>query len=218
MLRRSFFSRFGMAAAVVGLPDAQAPARQAPAPQPPAPPRNWQAARHDQDDWFDDVPGKHRVVFDTWTAERFPDALRFSGNYFRANKDVYKLADRDLAVVVVVRHQTAPFAFNDAMWAKYGKAFSKRMGWVDPKTQEPPATNVYLSQLSDFLKQGMQLAICNLTTRSYTQIIADQTNRSADEVYKELTANTIGNGHFVPAGVVAATRAQERGYAIISIG
>src|SRR6266511_3281434 len=212
MLRRSFFSRFGMAAAVVGVPDVQTPA-----PQPPAPPRAWQAARHDQDGWFDELPGKHRVVFDTWTAARFPDVLTFAGNYFRANRDVYGLADRDLAVVVVVRHQTAPFAFNDAMWAKYGKAFSKRMGWVDPKTQEPPTTNVYLRQLSNYVTQGAQLAICNLTTRAYTQIIADQTQKSADEVYKELTANTIGNGHFVPAGVVAATRAQERGFAVISI-
>jgi intracellular sulfur oxidation DsrE/DsrF family protein len=104
------------------------------------------------------------------------------------------------------------------MWAKYGKAFSKRMEWVDPKTQEPPATNVYNRQLSNFVKQGMHVAVCNLTTKAYTQIIADQTKTSVDEVYKELTANTIGNCHFVPAGVVAATRAQERGYAIISIG
>ena len=41
---------------------------------------------------------------------------------------------------------------------------------------------------------------------------------SVDDVYKELTSNTIGNTHFVPAGVVAATRAQERGFTIVSIG
>jgi intracellular sulfur oxidation DsrE/DsrF family protein len=211
MLRRSFFSRFGAVAATLGFTGQTAPAL-------PTPATRWQAARHEQDDWFDALPGTHRVLFDTWTAGRFEDSLRFSGNYYRANRDTYGLADRDLAVVICVRHQTAPFAFNDAMWAKYGKAFSKRMGWVDPKTQEPPAMNLHNRQLSAFIKQGMHLAVCNLTTKSYTQIIADQTHTSADEVYKELTANTIGNCHFVPAGVVAATRAQERGYTIISIG
>jgi len=104
------------------------------------------------------------------------------------------------------------------MWAKYNKAFSRRMDWVDPKTQEPPAVNLYTRQLTNFIKQGMHLAVCNLTTRAYTQIIARETQRPDDEIYKELTSNTVGNAHFVPAGVVAATRAQERGYSIVSIG
>jgi intracellular sulfur oxidation DsrE/DsrF family protein len=209
MLRRSFFSRFG-AAAALGFADQTAPA-------PPAAAR-WQPARHELDDWFDALPGKHRVVFDTWTAGKFGDSMLFGGNYYRANRDAYGLADRDLAVIICVRHQTAPFAFNDAMWAKYGKAFSKRMEWVDPKTQEPPAVNLYNRQLSNFVKQGLHIAVCNLTTRAYTQIIADQTHASVDDVYKELTANTIGNCRFVPAGVIAATRAQERGYSLVSIG
>ena len=213
MLRRSFFSRFGVAAAALGFGSQPAAAQNA------APAANrWQAARHEQDDWLETLPGTHRILFDTWTAARFGDSMLFSGNYYRANRDGYGLGDRDLAVVVCVRHQTAPFAFNDAMWAKYGQAFSKRMGWVDPKTQAPPSVNVHNRQLSDFIKQGMHLAVCNLTTRAYTQIIADQTHTGVEDVYKELTSNTIGNCHFVPAGVVAATRAQERGFTIISIG
>jgi intracellular sulfur oxidation DsrE/DsrF family protein len=210
MMRRSFFARAGGIAAAFGFGDQSAPAA-------PASSGRWQAARHEQDDWFE-MPGKHRVFFDTWTASRFPDVLRFGGNIFRANRDGYGLAESDLAVVICCRHETAPFAFNDAMWAKYGTIFSARMEWVDPSTKEPPATNVHGRQLANFVKQGTHLAICNLTTRSYTQTIAQQTNRTSDEVYKELTSNTVGNGHFVPAGVVAATRAQERGYAIISIG
>jgi intracellular sulfur oxidation DsrE/DsrF family protein len=34
----------------------------------------------------------------------------------------------------------------------------------------------------------------------------------------ELTTNTVGNAHFVPAGIVAVTRAQEHGYALVGIG
>jgi hypothetical protein len=212
MLRRAFFGRFGVAAAALGLGDqSTAPATTA------APGRTWQPARHDVDDWFE-LPGKHRVFFDTWTPAKFSESMLFTGNIYRANRDGYGLSEQDLAVIVCVRHNTAPFAFNDAMWAKYGKAFSKRMDWVDPKTQEIPATNLYTRQLTNYVKQGLHLAVCSLTTRALTQSIAADTKTTADEIYKELTANTIGNSHFVPAGVVAATRAQERGYSIISIG
>src|SRR5438034_8352632 len=171
MLRRSFFSHATGLAAALGYQSGPAPASAA---------ARFQPARHEQDDWFE-LPGKHRVFFDTWTASRFPDSLRFAGNIYRANRDGYGLAESDLAVVICVRHETAPFGFNDAMWAKYGTVFSARMEWVDPATKEPPTTNVHGRQLANFVKQGAHLAICNLTTRSYTQIIAQQTKRTADE-------------------------------------
>jgi intracellular sulfur oxidation DsrE/DsrF family protein len=209
MLRRSFLSRFPAAAALLGL--------QAPAPTEAAV-AGFQAAHHAQDAWFDELPGKHRVVFDTYNAAAFQEAVQFTNNYFRVNKDAYKLADKDFAVVLIVRHHTAPFAFNDAMWAKYGKAFSDRMGYKDPKTNDAPTTNVFGTQLTALAKQGLHLGVCNLTTRSVSQRLAEQTKTSQEEIYKELTANTVGPSHFVPAGIVAVTRAQEHGYALVSIG
>jgi hypothetical protein len=44
---------------------------------------------------------------------------------------------------------------------------------------------------------------------------ASATGGNADAVVKELMANAIANSHFVPAGVVAVTRAQERGYSLL---
>ena len=207
MLRRSFLSRFTAGAALFGAAGAETVRAS-----------RWEAATHPQDDWFDQVPGKHRVCFDTWMADPFPDAVRFAGNYMKVNKDVYDLSDRDIALVIVVRHKTAPFAFTDAMWAKYGKAFSDRMMFTDPKTHQVPSTNIYAGELGDLVREGVHFAVCNLTTRAYSKIIADQSRTSEDAVYKELTGNTIGNCHFVPAGIVAVTRAQEHGYALVSIG
>ena len=54
----------------------------------------WQPARHAEDDSFDRVPGTHRLFFDTVTAEGFGEAMRFSHNYFTANKSGYGLEDR----------------------------------------------------------------------------------------------------------------------------
>jgi intracellular sulfur oxidation DsrE/DsrF family protein len=213
MLRRSFLSRLGGAAAFVG----GAPTQSAAA----APVQTrtaFEAARHAQDDWFDELPGKHRVIFDTFMSDMFGEAVGFVGNYLSVNKDAYELTEKDIAVIVTVRHQTAPFAFNDAMWAKYGKQFSERMKFVDPKTKEAPTTNVYGAQLARYAKSGVHLAICSLTTRAYTRIIANAFGTKADDVFTELGANTVAVGHFVPAGIVAVTRAQERGYTLASIG
>ncbi len=179
---------------------------------------SFEPARHAQDDWFDELPGKHRVIFDTFMSDMFGEAVGFVGNYVSVNKNAYELTDKDFAVVLTARHQTAPFAFNDAMWAKYGKQFSDRMKFVDPKTKQPPTVNVYGAQLDKLSKSGVQLAICRLTTRAYTQIIANAFNTKADDVFDELAANTVAPGHFVPAGIVAVTRAQERGYTLASIG
>ncbi|OLC48339.1 MAG: hypothetical protein AUH43_09775 [Acidobacteria bacterium 13_1_40CM_65_14] len=210
MLRRAFLSRFPAAAALFGIGEQKPPIDPAQG--------HFEPVRHPQDDWFDSLPGKHRVVFDTWTAAKFPESMQFANNIYRGNKDGYQLSEKEVAIVIVVRHRTAPFAFNDAMWAKYGKPFSDRMEFVDPKTNKPPTTNVHAAQLAGLLKQGVHLAVCNLTTRSYSQRLAALTGATSDEVYKELTTNTLGNAHFVPAGVVGATRAQEHGFALISIG
>ena len=210
MLRRSFLSRFPAAAALFGLQTPQTPSTSHP--------RAWEAARHEQDDWLSDNTAKHRVIFDTWNAERFPDAVQFAGNVFETNKTEYDVPNKDLAIVICCRHHTTPFAFNDAMWAKYGKIFAKRMDWVDPTTKEAPTTNIHARRLTALFAQGLQLAVCNRTTRALVNLISQQTGVKPEDVRKELTSNTLGPSHFVPAGVVAVTRAQERGYANISIG
>jgi intracellular sulfur oxidation DsrE/DsrF family protein len=177
--------------------------------------RSWQAARHDQDDWLDGNTAKHRVILDTWNPEHFPDALQFAGNIVETNKTDYDIPAGELAVVICVRHRTTPFAF------KYGKTMSAQMAWTDPGSQGAPgtmSTNPYGKRLTALAAQGIQLAICNRTTRAYSGRAAREANAASDVVLKEFMASTIIAGHFVPAGVVAVTRAQERGYANISIG
>jgi intracellular sulfur oxidation DsrE/DsrF family protein len=174
--------------------------------------------RHPQDDWLDQAPESHRVIFDTWMADKFGEAVGFAGNWARVNKEQYGLSDANLAIVMVARHGSAPFAFNEAIWAKYGKIFAANMSANDKVAHPNPVTNVHAERVAALAKQGMRLAVCNLTTRTYTRMIAKETGTDAEAVYKELTANAVGPATFVPAGIVAVTRAQERGYALVSIG
>jgi intracellular sulfur oxidation DsrE/DsrF family protein len=220
VVRRSFLSRFaaGTAAAGAVLVGARTVAAQSPA-------AGWQPARHAEDDWFDETAAKHRFFMDTTSPAAFGQALFFARNVFSANASGYGLKDADIAQIICVRHQSTSFAFIDEMWAKYGAALSARAGdFVDPKTKQIPATNLYRATgygealtnsgvtIDAMARRGVRLAVCAMATRATAQLIAQRGGGTADAVFKELTEHLVPNSHMVPAGIVAVNRAQERGY------
>ena len=221
--RRSFFSLLNSGVAALA---AMAAGSTATAQEKPAAP--WQPARHAKDDWMDEVPGKHRLVFDTTTAAGFGEALAFAGNFLRANRTDYGLQDSDLAIVIVARHRSTCFAYNNAIWAKYGKQISEQTKFEDPKTHEAPIANVYNSTdygvlltnhdttVDSLVKRGVQLAVCSMATRALAGSIASKTGGKTDAIFAEITANLLGNSHLAAAGIVAISRAQERGYTLVS--
>ena len=188
----------------------------------------WEPARHEKDDWLDSLPGKHRLVFDTITADVLGDAITFANNFIRVNQSDYGLKTSDLAIVVVVRHRATPFGYNDAIWAKYGKTLAARARFEDPKTKQPPRANIFNStEYGDLLpnrattlevlsQQGVQLAVCSLATHAYSGLIAQELGGKAEAIYSELVSNLVNNARMVPAGIVAVGRAQERGYSLVS--
>ena len=190
----------------------------------------FQPSLHTQDEWLDKLPGKHRFIFDTTTPDGFGAALLYANNYFLANQTGYGLADSDLAVVIVARHFSTLFAYNDAMWAKHGPALSQRINFNDPQTKQPAKINVYNSAahvatlpsggntLDAVLKRGVHLAVCQMATRFFAGGLAQATGGNADAVYNELAGNLVANCHMVPAGIVAVNRAQERGYSLAAVG
>ena len=225
--RRSFMAR--LAASVAALSGASAMGASSAKAQTAAGPP-WQPARHSQDDWFDALPGKHRFFFDATTPTGAGDALQFTSNFLFASKSGYQLGDDDNAVVIGLRHWATAFAFSDAIWAKYGVVFTERSKFTDPKTNAPPTINVYLTKgygltlnnrevtFQDAIGHKIQFAVCDMATRALSGMIAAKMSLKADEVYGELKAAAHQNTHFVPAGIVAVNRAQERGYAIQHIG
>jgi intracellular sulfur oxidation DsrE/DsrF family protein len=221
--RRSFLTRLsaGVAAfaAAAGVTAAQG--------QSPAGGRR-QPERHETDDWLDQLPGKHRIIFDTTTATGFGDAILFANNFMIANQSGYGVAEKDLAIVIVARHSSTAFAYKDAMWAKYGLALSLRTGFTDPKNRQAPKVNLYNAvdygvQLPNrgttvdaLAKRGVHFAVCQMATRGIAGALAEVTGGNTDAIYNELVANIVTNAHMVPAGIVAVNRAQERGYSFVS--
>ena len=175
-----------------------------------------EAARHEKDQWLDAPSAKHRLIFDTISDERLRNTVLFAGNYIRANKVDYGVDAKDLSVVLVVRHQSTAFGYVDAIWAKYSAPIGARANVVDPKTKEAPKVNLQRAALEDLIKQGVQVAVCATATRNLAILIAQAVQGNVDEINAELIANILPGARMVPAGVVTVSRAQERGYALIS--
>jgi intracellular sulfur oxidation DsrE/DsrF family protein len=212
--RRMFLARLSIGAGVVGASLVGSSAAYA----------SWRAARHSHDDWLDSIHGIHRAVFDTTTPDEMQSALRYAQNFYIANHDAYGLKDSDLAVVIIARHTSTPFGYNDAIWAKYGKQLSEQMEFSDPKTKQPPSVNLFASEASgstqagrmvDLIQRGAQFAVCEMATRELAVAVSQSVGVDADVVAKEFAANLIRNARMVPAGIVAVNRAQERGYTLM---
>ena len=152
----------------------------------------------------------------------------YANNLFEANKSGYSLTDADVAVVVCLRHFATVFAYNDAIWAKYGKVFSGLLNFTDPKTKQVPTTNLLNSAdygmsmpnlgntIPAVTKRGVHFAVCDMATHFFAGQVASATGGTAEAAYKELTSNLIANSHLAAAGVVAVNRAQEHGYTLLT--
>ena len=211
--RRSFLGRLGAVGALFGFASSSAGAQTT------VPSGRWQPLRDAKDDWYDQIPGKRRIFFDCTSPSGVVDGAMFAGNFFNGNKNGYGLEGGDLAVLVGFRHNATCFGFNDAMWAKYGVAFSEAAGpWKDPKTGEPATTNVRKASLEGLAKRGVHFTLCELSTHRFSAAAARAAGAKADDVFKEISANLMPNARLVPAGIVAVDRAQEHGYSIAYVG
>jgi hypothetical protein len=160
---------------------------------------------------MDGLPTAHRMLFDALTPQGADDIRHYASNVFTANKSGYDLDSRDVGVIVILRHEATPYAFNDAMWAKYGSVLAAELRL----TQKAPATNPGnggTESLDSLSALGAHYGVCGMATQRFAGILARNTSGTADAVLAELGRNLIRNAHLTPAGIVAVGRAQERGF------
>lgn len=190
----------------------------------------FQPARHPQDEWINALPNKHRTVIDCAAATSAGTGIFYANNIFTANRNGYQLADSDIGVIVVLRHEATTYAYNDVIWGKYGTVLGGMVKINHPKTNQPPTVNPLNSPeygpvmtslglpASAIIKRGAHFAICDMATNRIAGVIANAVKSTAPEIYKELAANLLPNGHLMAAGVVAVNRAQEYGYSMLTAG
>jgi len=180
-------------------------------------------ARHAEDSWMDELGRDHRAFVDSSNGPGGIGAMNFAANILLAHAQGYGGSDGDYGLIICFRHGSAPFGFNDAMWEKYGELFSGRTGVRSAEDEAVAVNPLNLERtygnrsntIERMSNRGIRFAICNLSTRGMAGMLARAGAGSSDEIYTELVANKIPSSHIVPAGVMAATRAQEYGYSFM---
>jgi hypothetical protein len=220
--RRSLMTGLGAAAATAVLLPAKAGAQTKAS--------NFRPGRHSQDAWMDELKGQHRIYIDSSTPSGGASAILYANNLYMANESGYSLKPADISIIVCMRHFATAFGYNDDAWKKYGKQFSALIEFKDPKTGQPPSTNLMNSAdyglslpnfgvtIKSLVDRGTRFAICDLATNFLATQIAQQIGSTKESVYKDLAASLVPNGRLVPAGVVATTRAQEYNYSLLVAG
>jgi intracellular sulfur oxidation DsrE/DsrF family protein len=191
------------------------------------------------DDWFNKVHGKHRVVYD---ATRPHEVMPFAWPaVFLMTNEATGTPATDCGVVVVLRHDAIPYAFQDKMWEKYnfaemfkglgeiGGGFKAADAATAVKTRNPfwntkhgdfavPGIGVVDIGIKDLQAKGVMFCVCNAAMTVYSAVAAAQMKMQAEDVKKEWTDNVIPGIQIVPSGVWALGRAQEHKCAYIFAG
>ena len=182
------------------------------------------------DEWFNQVKGKHKIVFDcTRPNDIFPFVWP---RVFLLTNEATGTLSKDNSVVVILRHEAIPYAFEDRLWTKYN--FGELFKAEDPATKKPsmrnpfwkPAKGAYkvpgfgevsigINELQD---SGVLFCVCNAAMTVFSAAVAENMKVDAATVKKDWEAGLLPGIQMVPSGVWAVGRSQEHGCAYAFAG
>ncbi|HVW59178.1 MAG TPA: twin-arginine translocation signal domain-containing protein [Puia sp.] len=177
----------------------------------------------DADAWFNQIKGKHRIVFDVPRPhEIFPFAWP---KVFLLTNAATGTPEKDNSVVVVLRHEGIPYAFEDRLWEKY--KFGEMFKIDDPVTKAPSIRNPFwkpkpgdykvpgignvdigIDQLQD---NGVMFCVCDMAMTVYSAVAGMSMNQDPAEVKKDWLSGVLPGVMPMPSGIWAVGRAQEHG-------
>jgi hypothetical protein len=214
--RRNFLGKITTGAAAMTIAGITAPFQKAEAKI-----TEWNSGGDDE--WFNNIRGKHRIVFDaTQPHEIFPFAWP---RVFLASNEKTGTAAKDCSVVVVLRHTAIGYAMQNSMWTKYnlGELFKAD----DPKTKKPSTRNPFWQPekgdyklpgvgelaigINELQANGVMICVCDTAMTVFSGVLGEKMKMEPAEVKKDFLANLLPGIHVVPSGVWAVGRAQEHG-------
>ncbi|OLB50466.1 MAG: hypothetical protein AUI08_05385 [Gemmatimonadetes bacterium 13_2_20CM_2_65_7] len=165
--------------------------------------------------WLNKITGKHKMVFDAPEVNSGMPVV-WPRVWLNGNNENYGTKDTDNSAVIVLRHAGIPIAMQDALWVKYklGEAFSIKDGDaaatrnIFAKQMPLPLPGTGIEQL---LASGAQFGVCNVALTVYSGMVAQKMNMDAATVKADWVAGLMPGVQVVPSGVLAVSRAQEKG-------
>jgi hypothetical protein len=191
------------------------------------------------DDWIKEVKGTHRCLFD-FPQHKNGMPLLHVFNYLNTYAAAYKVGPGQTGAVGTFygmgNQSSIPFAFNDAMWAKYqlgeytalkdaaGKAYTRNVFYRPAKDdvhllmqalQSPtiPAFGEMMPGLGieNLQKMGTKFLLCANAFGGWCMELEARGKGKAPDIEKELRANLLPGVTIVPAMVIAIEQAQAAG-------
>ena len=209
--RRKFLGNVAAGAAALGLLSIPSSLKAAPS--------LFEGPGTDADEWFKKIKGKHRIVFDVTKPNGvFPFAWP---KVFLLTNEKTGTPAKENTVVVVLRHDGIPYAFEDRLWSKYkfGEVFK-----VDDATTKTPATKNPFWKSVDFeipgvgkvplsinnlQDDGVMFCVCDMAMTVFSSVVAKDMKMEAADVKKDWLSGLLPGVQVVPSGVWAVGRAQE---------
>jgi intracellular sulfur oxidation DsrE/DsrF family protein len=180
----------------------------------------------DPEAWFNKIKGKHRIVFDATESKNAPEdimPLAWSRVFMMTNA-MTGTPEKDVNVVVVLRHSGIFYGLDDNVWSKYkiGETFklndretnaaSVRNQFWKPKTAfKVPGIGPVPIAINELMDSGAMFCICNVALTVYSAVAAGALKMDEKAAYNDFKAGLLPGIQIVPSGVWAVGRAQEHG-------
>lgn len=212
--RREFLGNLAAGATAMGLLSIPSSLKAAPSLFSQSPP-------DDADAWFNTIKGKHRIVFDVTEPHGvFPFAWP---KVFLVTNEKTGTPAKENSVVVVLRHDAIPYAFEDQLWTKYN--FGTYFKVNDPMSTTPSVRNIFWKPkpndfnipgigsvaigINDLQQEGVMFCVCDMAITVHSAVMANTLNKQAADIKKDWMAGLLPGIQVVPSGVWAVGRAQE---------
>jgi intracellular sulfur oxidation DsrE/DsrF family protein len=175
------------------------------------------------DEWFKKVKGRHRIIFDVPGPN---DLMPFAWpRVFLLTNQATGSAASDCGIVVVLRHNGIPYAFNSDIWAKYnfGEVFKAN----DPATKKPSMRNPFWKPakgdfkvpglgeveigINELQDSGVMFCVCDVAMTVFSAALAEGMKMDPADVKKEWMSGLLPGIQVVPSGIWGVGRAQEHG-------
>lgn len=180
--------------------------------------------------WLERLAGAtDRAVFD-WPDPADPGdpaVLEIAERYLDGCAAAYGAHPYQARVVLNIRHRAVPLALTDAAWARF--ALGAESDVKDPSTKQPAVRNPFwrhgaesagagsassvLPTIEALVQRGAIVLVCDLALTHLATRLASKTNRSADDVHRELRGAFVPGSYAVPSGIFGLARSQNAGCA-----
>lgn len=175
------------------------------------------------DEWFNQIKGKHKMVFDATQPHMFfPFAWP---KVFLMTNEKTGTPAAECSAVVVLRHDAICYAFGDEIWSKYefGTFFKANDHLTDSPAKRNPFWNAKAEDfnvpgvgpvpigIKDLQAAGVMFCVCEMAMKVNAAVMATHVEMDEAAILAEWKSAILPGIHPVPSGVWAIGRAQEHG-------